>query len=376
MIEKKSIEVKLASVVGRLKNLQRPADENRIAADRPDGGKTVGLFPRDFGFQAWDWPQGVGLYGLHNLYQVSHDESIKTFAKDWYERHFSSGLPVRNINTTIPLLALSYLLDEMEPACAGECRDWAEWLMTGLPKTRENGFQHTTTNDAAKGTINLNEGQLWIDTLFMTVLFLARMGRLTGDRRFMSEATHQFLVHVKYLFDKRSGLFYHGWSFPENDNFGGVFWCRGNSWYVSSVIDFIEIMDQDLDAGVRDFLLDTCRAQVTALSALQDASGLWRTVLDDPGSYTETSGSAGIAYGILKGIRLGLLDPRHQAIAESAVQAILSNIAEDGTVKQVSAGTGMGMDRDHYRNIIIAPMAYGQSLTIMALAEYLRSALP
>jgi len=170
--------------------------------------------------------------------------------------------------------------------------------------------------------------------------------------------------------------FFHDWSFPENGNFGGVFWCRGNSWYVSSVIDFIEIMDQDLDAGVRDFLLDTCRAQVTALSALQDASGLWRTVLDDPGSYTETSGSAGIAYGILKGIRLGLLDPRHQAIAESAVQAILSNIAEDGTVKQVSAGTGMGMDRDHYRNIIIAPMAYGQSLTIMALAEYLRSALP
>ena len=83
------------------------------------------------------------------------------------------GLPVRNINTTIPLLALTWLLDEMGPECRSSCQDWAEWLINGLPKTRENGFQHTTTKDAAAGTINLNEGQIWMDTLFMTVLFLA-----------------------------------------------------------------------------------------------------------------------------------------------------------------------------------------------------------
>ena len=31
----------------------------------------------------------------------------------------------------------------------------------------------------------------------------------------------------------------------------------------------------------------------------------------------------------------------------------------------------MGMDADHYKNILIAPMAYGQSLTVLALAEAL-----
>ena len=30
------------------------------------------------------------------------------------------------------------------------------------------------------------------------------------------------------------------------------------------------------------------------------------------------------------------------------------------------------MDQDHYRNILIAPMAYGQSLSLLALAEALR----
>lgn len=373
MIDTDSLERKLALIVGRLKNLQRPDREAEIASSLPDGGKAVGLFPRDFGFQAWDWPQGVGLYGLYNLHRASGDEGIKAFMKDWYAGHFRSGLPVRNVNTTIPLLALSFLIDELPPEYGAACRDWADWLVRELPKTREGGFQHTTTADASKGTINRNEGQLWIDTLFMTVLFLARMGRLTGERRFLSEATRQFLIHVKYLYEKKNGLFYHGWSFPENGNFGGVFWCRGNSWYASSVVDFIETMGTELDGGTREFLLDTLRAQADALVPLQDASGLWHTVLDDPESYLETSGSAGFAYGLLKGVRLGFLDRRFAPTAEKAVEAVLANVAEDGTVQGVSAGTGMGMNREHYRSILVAPMAYGQSLALMALSERLRA---
>jgi unsaturated rhamnogalacturonyl hydrolase len=38
----------------------------------------------------------------------------------------------------------------------------------------------------------------------------------------------------------------------------------------------------------------------------------------------------------------------------------------------VSAGTGMGMDQDHYKNITIMPMAYGQSLALIALYEALK----
>ena len=55
-------------------------------------------------------------------------------------------------------------------------------------------------------------------------------------------------------------------------------------------------------------------------------------------------------------------------------QAILKNIDKDGTVLNVSGGTGMGYDADHYKNILIAPMAYGQSLTILALVEALQLA--
>ena len=85
----------------------------------------------------------------------------------------------------------------------------------------------------------------------------------------------------------------------------------------------------------------------------------------------ETSGTAAITAGILKGIRYGILDDSYLPCAAAAIRGILNQIDEDGTVLQVSGGTGMGYNAEHYKNILIAPMAYGQSLTILALAEAL-----
>ena len=126
-----------------------------------------------------------------------------------------------------------------------------------------------------------------------------------------------------------------------------------------------------MNAGVKEFVVDTYKAQVKALKNLQSESGLWHTVLTDPTSYEEVSGSAAIAAGILKGIKMGILDDSYLECAVKAVAAIMKNIDKDGTVLNVSGGTGMGYDADHYKNILIAPMAYGQSLTILALAEAL-----
>ena len=64
---------------------------------------------------------------------------------------------------------------------------------------------------------------------------------------------------------------------------------------------------------------------------------------------------------------MGILDDSYLECAQKAVRGILNNIDKDGTVLNVSGGTGMGYDAEHYKNIMIAPMAYGQSLTILAL---------
>ena len=124
---------------------------------------------------------------------------------------------------------------------------------------------------------------------------------------------------------------------------------------------------------MRRFLIEVLDAQVAALAALQDSSGLWHTLLDDPSSYLEASATAGIAYGILKAVRKGYLTAEYTATAERAVQAVIRNISADGELQQVSFGTGMGPDLDFYRSIPRTSMPYGQAMAILCLAEYLRT---
>jgi unsaturated rhamnogalacturonyl hydrolase len=366
----KELLPKIHLVMDKLMNLGGADYENDRSVGKEEASR--GIIARDFGIEEWDWPQGVGLYGLLKLQRFYGDNRYLEFFDSWFENNLKKGLPSKNINTTAPYLVLAELLDDLKnPEYEKLCLDHAHWLMTGLPKTKEGGFQHVVTAIGDRDGILLNEGEMWIDTLFMAVLFLNKMGHRFQNQEWIGEALHQVLLHIKYLYDKHTGLFYHGWSFLLNNNFGGVFWCRGNSWFTYGILEFIESYEGILDHGLLTYLTDTFKAQVNALIGLQAPSGLWHTVLTDPSSYEEVSGSGAIAGGILKGIKMGILDESYYDCADRAVKAVCKNIGEDGTVLNVSAGTGMGYDEDHYKNITIRPMAYGQSLALISLVEAL-----
>ena len=367
---KEEIQTKLNMVIDKLMKLGSPENQ----ANLEKGGEAVGFFARDFGIKEWDWPQGVGLYGLYQIMKYEDSATYREFLYQWFKENIEAGLPSKNINTTTPLLTLfelnEYYQDkEFEKLCL----NWADWLMNCLPRTKERGFQHVTSANGDRQGVRLNENEMWIDTIFMTVLFLNRMGQKYQRQEWVDESIHQVLMHIKYLYDKQTGLFYHGWTFNERNNFGGVFWCRGNSWFTLGILDYLDMFKGKMNAGVKEFILDTYKAQAESLKKLQGKCGLWHTVQNDPTSYEETSGSAAIAAGLLKGIRYGILDDSYRLVADRAIKGILKNIDKDGTVLQVSGGTGMGYNADHYKNILIAPMAYGQSLTMLALAEALIS---
>ncbi len=362
---------KIDLVVNKLMNLGAPEVEGDLS-DKNTQEK--GMIVRDFGIQEWDWPQGVGLYGLMKLEEHTKDGRFDEFLKNWYETNLEIGLPSRNINTTAPYLPLVDLLDKWnDPKYEKLCLDRVDWLMKRLPRTDEGVFQHVTSAIGDRLGVRLNENEMWIDTLFMTVLFLNKMGQKYGRQDWIDEGIYQVKKHIQYLCDDKTGLFYHGYTFDAKNNFGGIFWCRGNCWFTFGIIDYIEAFHGSMDPEFKSYLVDKFKAQVDALVKLQAEDGLWHTVLTDDTSYEEVSGTAGITAGILKGIKLGILtDPIYKECADKAVNAICENVAEDGTVLNVSGGTGMGYDADHYKNIIIAPMAYGQSLALVALTEALQ----
>lgn len=364
-IDKALLTCKAEMVLKCLMNL-----EDQEFGDDVDPWK--GFASRDFGIGGWDWPQGVGLYGMEQLQRYYGDTRFDDFFEKWLENNIKEGLPSANINTTAPynmLLSLSGRTNKK--AYRGMCIERAEWLMNNLPRTKEDGFQHVTTDLYDKNKVIQNEEQLWVDTLFMAVLFLARAGVEYKRQEWIDEAVYQILIHIEYLYEKQEALLYHGWSFERNDNFGRVFWARGNSWFTYGILALLDILGDCLAPPLRKYLIHIFRAQVDRLKELQADSGLWYTILNDPNSYEEVSGSAAFAAGIFKAVRMGILDENYSACARKALCAIIGNIDENGCVLSVSGGTAIGLNAEHYKNIIVAPMPYGQAMVMLALMEML-----
>lgn len=314
-------------------------------------------------YRFWEWPHGVGLFGLWKLYEKTREEHYISMLVNYYDERINQGLPGKNVNTMAPILALSYLAEQTgRKDYLQICKEWVDWVMEeGLPRTPEGGFQHRTTDD-------VNTGELWCDTLMMTVLAVANVGRILKKQEFIDEAIYQFLLHIEYLCDEKTGLWYHGWTFEGNHHFSEAFWGRGNCWVTIAIPLFVDMVD--LPKSVERYLTTVLVRQIKALVNLQDSSGMWHTLLDDSTSYLEISATAGFGYGILRAINSGFLDKKYKTVVDDALQAVLSAIDEKGVVQQVSYGTPMGrLSKDFYKEIPIRPMPYGQAVAMLFLME-------
>jgi len=313
----------------------------------------------------WEWPQGVALFALYLYYKETGKQDVLDYLCSWFDRKIVSGeIPPKNVNTMCPLLTLSYLYEETgNQSYLRLCKEWCDYAVLEMPRTGEGALQHVVSGEE-------NEGQIWDDTLYMTVLFITRMGIVLEDESYEQESIRQFLVHLKYLTDPRTGLFFHGWTFLEHHHFANALWARGNSWYTAGLVDYLEIVS--LPAGVSHYLISSLDRQVSKLRELQAEDGLWHTLLTDKSSYKETSATAAFAYGILKAVRKGYLDDSYADVGWLAFEAVVSQIDNEGIVHGVSYGTGMGSTLQYYKDIPQCPMPYGQSMVLLMLVEGLK----
>nr|XP_031857881.1 uncharacterized protein CI109_006677 [Kwoniella shandongensis]KAA5524953.1 hypothetical protein CI109_006677 [Kwoniella shandongensis] len=334
--------------------------------------------------------------GLFDYYQLASSldpssstaEGVLDLMKDWYRQRNNEGIPTKNINSMAVMYSVACLVDLDQQRGKGSVLDdewrtrfgewideWAEWIMNDLPRTPEGGFQHLTFRLP-------NEGQLWDDTLMMTVIPLTKIGLLLNRPQYIEEAKYQFLLHIEYLMDPVSGFWYHAWQFDLNGGSKGRWssdapWARGNcwaSWITLAIPMFIELTGLPPSDPVHRTLVSALHRQVDGLVPFQDpATGLWHTLIDDPTSYVETSGSSGFVGGMLMAIRLGLLDrEKYLNVAVSGLKACLAQVLPSGSVGNVSKGTPAGKDRQFYKGIPRMGMVYGNSLLIVALVQWMR----
>lgn len=337
----------------QLQLIERLADRMVYGGDA-DWAMNIGQF---------DWVPGVGLYGIWHAWQSTRKESYLKFLVDWMQIHLKEAALQKTVNSTAPLLTTIELYKMTQsPAYLQTCRAIADYVIHEAPLTREGGLEHTVT-EAVPGF----KEQIWADTLFMVCIFLTKLSRVTGEERYQDFALTQLEIHHKVLRDAATGLYYHGWNCGAGNHMSAVHWGRANAWILYSTVEILA------DTGKLKEKGEWVQSQAAALRACQRENGAFGTILDDADSYDELSATAGIAAGLAKAIREGILDETYGAMLQQAIKAVTENVNAAGELEGVSTGTPIMPDAQAYKEIPLCPTLYGQGLAILALSEDLKT---
>lgn len=190
------------------------------------------------------------------------------------------------------------------------------------------------------------EMTVWADDVYMSVSFLAQMGKQTGETKYFDEATRQIINISDYLWCPEKQLFYHCYYTDLNRN-GVAFWGRANGWITVSLVRLLDVLPKDY-AG-RKQLIDLLEKQIVGASRCQNENGMWNQLLDKPDSYDESSVTAMYVYGIAKAINEGWFDETYMRVAQLGWNALKKDqITENGHFKNVCVGTGITDDLPFY----------------------------
>ncbi len=221
--------------------------------------------------------------------------------------------------------------------------------------------------------------EVWVDVAYFTAPAMAALGRLMRDDSLVERALDQLIVHHRNLADDATGLCWHV-AYVDKKSHSECLWARGNSWFSIAATQVIATLGSRVSEARFEPKVKALRAalarQLNAAVALQDASGLWHTVIDRKDSYLESSATAGFALALGRALshRVEGLDPsRAGAAYEKAIEAVCAKVNDAGDFTGVSQQTPPG-DFAFYNSVKVGTAPFGAGVCMMALSEKIRRA--
>ena len=278
----------------------------------------------------WNYIDGVMIKAVLQMYDVTKDEKYLKFADDFidYRVHedgtiegYSIGEKnIDNVNAGKTLfelydltgkekyrkaIDLVYSQIEIMPRCNNEARS----------------FWHK----------DIYPNQVWLDGMYMGQPFYMEYETRFNDKKNYPDIFNQFFNVVKNMRDEKTGLYYHAYDSSKEmfwcDKTTGLsknFWLRALGWYSMALLDTLTKADNSYQPEydqLKQIFIDLMESMVK----FQDESGMWYQVVNMGGrekNYLETSGSAIMAYSMLKGVRLGFLPESFRAYGKKAFHGI------------------------------------------------------
>ncbi len=334
-------------------------DTGQPITDFTKATKTAGIDGRGGEFNDWTYPMGVVLAGMIHVADVTGDTRYREYALknfdfifdhlDFFRRQAAEFGPQRwgyrrllemreldDCGAIGAALVKAYALkkDARYRAAIDTVADFISNKMSRLPD----------------GTLARRRPQpmtMWVDDFYMSIPFLAQMGKLTGNRAYWDDAAKQVIQGSARLFDDRARLYDHSW-FESATYDPKFFWGRGAGWALMAIAELLSVMPENHPD--RPKVLDTFQRAVQGVAAVQSGTGLWHQLLDKPDSYLETSASAMFTYAIARGVNRGWLPLVYAPVAQTGWQAVSKRIRDDGQIEGICVSTTAAYDAVYYYN--------------------------
>ena len=273
----------------------------------------------------WNYIDGCMITALMEISAIKNDQKYFDFAErfiDYYVREDGSILGYDKEKYNLDDINEGRVLFELYEKTGKEKYRLAiekhrEHLDT-QPRTELGSFWHKL----------IYPNQVWLDGIYMAQVFSAKYQKYYGGEDY-SDVVKQIKNVGKYMRDKATGLYYHGFDCTRAafwaDKTTGLsqnFWLRAIGWFAVAMVDIIDIMGKKADSDVITMFSDLMSS---ILKYCDDSSKMYYQVVNLPskeGNYLETSGSSMIAYAMMKGARIGVLDERFAALGKATFDGI------------------------------------------------------
>lgn len=222
------------------------------------------------------------------------------------------------------------------------------------PRTEEGNFWHK----------KIYPQQVWLDGFYMAQPFYLEYEKRFNNKKNYPDILQQFINAERLLKDTETGLYYHACDTSRHMDWcnkttgrSSHFWLRAIGWFYMSLVDVLEILDDEdeEDEQFRCRIIRMFQDLTLALISYQDKSGMWFQIVDQGDrspNYTETSGSAILSYAIMKSVSLRILPGPIQAYGLKAFEGICRTYLtqQDGRINLggtcLVAGLGGEQKRD------------------------------
>ena len=298
------------------------------------------------------YEDGLLLIAAMRYYNLTKDSFYKDFIINYFDKWIDSDGNIQeykledfNIDNVLAGNALFFAYEETKNEKYLKAIKLLYKQLIYQPRTQFGNFWHK----------RIYPHQVWLDGLYMGQIFYMNANRYFDNQKLADDSVEQFRRIRKYLYNNDNKLFYHAyddtkhmqWANKETGMSPNV-WSRSVGWYAMALADMLDFFDEGCQTY--NFFSEELELLIEGmLPHLDSKTKMIYQLVDMPdleGNYLETSGSAMLAYAMIKGAKKHAIDKKYFKLGEEIIKGIEKTYLkeEDGQIKLEGICRVAGLD--------------------------------